>query len=357
MQLKRILLTLATALVLPVASYATPVVSQASGTFSEKGAVKITGASFGSKSAASPMIWDNFEAGATGQQVMTSNAVIGQWQTGAGYDHPAYSTEQAHAGSKSAKMSATGGVYNLSLDQNGSYPVLYMDWYVRLHYYDLPSRNWKPWRVYGDNDAMQANAVIMCDSSGMSIENEAGGGGFWWDNMGFGQNTWQHYQVLLKESSSPGTADGKVVEYINGKLISNHSGVITRTNSAHWEQIRIGHFWASDAVDNCPANSGADIFVDSIYLDTSWAHVEIGNNSTYAASDHREIQVPTSWSDNSIQVTMNQGTFAAGSTAYVYVIDSSGNVNAAGMPIKIGGTSSTTTTTTVPNPPTNVTVN
>ncbi len=54
----------------------------------------------------------------------------------------------------------------------------------------------------------------------------------------------------------------------------------------------------------------------------------IGNASTYASSTHFEMQPPTAWSDSSVTVTVNQGSFADGSTAYLYLIDANGNVSA-----------------------------
>lgn len=317
-------------------AYGAPVVTSASGTFTNNGSVTLIGSGFGTKPTATPLVWDNFEAGTTGAKILTANATIGKWDTGAGYDVGVYSTEQVHAGSKSAKLSTAGGAYNLSLAKNGSFPTVYMDWRVRVHYNTIPTRNWKPWRLYGAGDTMQANAVVMCTSSGLSVEPPTPSS-FWWESMPFGQDTWQHYQVILRASSSAGAADGVVKQYIDGVLQSDHTGVVTRSTSSHWDQIRIGHYWASDGVSGCPANGGADIYVDSVYIDTSWARVELANNSTYSKSTQREIQIPQTWADGTIKVTLNTGTFPSGSTAYLFVVDSNGNVSPAGYPIILGG--------------------
>lgn len=350
------LCALAVASVLASAAQAAPTVSGVSGTFSNGSSVTINGSGFGTKSKATPMVFDNFEGGASGAKVGTNKAVVGQWHDGQGYEIPVYTTEQARAGSKAAKLSTAGGAYNLSVNQNGTFPVVYMDWWVKVQQVDKVTRNWKPWRLYGANDQLQANAVVMCNGSGLSVEDKNAGskaGGFWWEGGGFANGQWQHYQVLLKASSSPGSADGVVKQYINGQLVSNHSGVVTRTGSAHWSEIRIGHYWAMDGVSECGSNGGANIFLDNVYIDNNWAHVEIGNASTYAASTQREVQIPTAWSANSITINVNAGTFASGSTAYLYVVDSNGNVNSNGVAVKIGsGTVSKT-----PAAPTNVTVN
>jgi hypothetical protein len=347
MQVQRTLLSALVASLLAATAYGAPTVSQVSGTVAHNGTLSIAGSGFGSKSNAAPLVFDNFEAGAVGSKVMTAKAVVGQWEDGQGYDMPVYSNAQVWAGSKSVLLDA-GPAYNLSVNQNGSFPVLYMDWRVRVEMKGGVPRNWKPWRLYGDNDQMQANAVLMCNGTGMSVQDSGSGGGFWWDSLKFGDRTWQHYQVILRASSSPGAADGVLMQYVDGKLVSNHTGIVTRTTSGHWEDIRIGHYWTPDGYAECGPNPGAHIYLDNVYIDTNWARVEIGNSSTYAASTHREIQIPTSWSDGSIKVTVNAGTFKSGTQAYLYIFDSNGGVNSNGYPITIGGTA------IAPNPPTNV---
>ena len=53
-----------------------------------------------------------------------------------------------------------------------------------------------------------------------------------------------------------------------------------------------------------------------------------------------ENQIPTSWSNTSISISVNLGRFTAGQTAYLFVIDSSGSGNAAGFPIVVGNPAS-----------------
>jgi len=63
---------------------------------------------------------------------------------------------------------------------------------------------------------------------------------------------------------------------------------------------------------------------------------------------NKEIQIPTSWSDSRITVRLNKGNKAQVSP-YIYVVDSTGAVNAQGFRI---GTSVTT-----PRPATDVRAN
>jgi hypothetical protein len=76
----------------------------------------------------------------------------------------------------------------------------------------------------------------------------------------------------------------------------------------------------------------------------------IGNAATFASSTQREIQIPkTTWNNEQIQITVNKGAFNSGDPAYLYVIDSTGAVNATGYAITFGG--GTPSDTTAPSAP------
>jgi hypothetical protein len=75
------------------------------------------------------------------------------------------------------------------------------------------------------------------------------------------------------------------------------------------------------------------VYFDDVYIDDSWARVVIADQPTLEASTHREIQIPSAWSDTSVTITVNQGSFPSLVGAYLYIIDSNGNVNADGYPL------------------------
>jgi hypothetical protein len=91
-------------------------------------------------------------------------------------------------------------------------------------------------------------------------------------------------------------------------------------------------------VGNGEPQLGGEVYVDDIFiqLDTE-ARVEIGDKSTWNACTKREVQVPISWNSSTIQARVNQGSFSNGETAYLYVVDSNGNVNNQGYIVTIGG--------------------
>jgi Tol biopolymer transport system component len=104
---------------------------------------------------------------------------------------------------------------------------------------------------------------------------------------------------------------------------------------------RIGHFYGNGSYDSLTS------YFSEAYIDNTQARVEIGNGPTWRESNHREIQIPSAWSNNSITITVNQGSFTSGQKVYLYVVDGNGNVSS-GLPVTIGGDA--------PKPPTNLRV-
>lgn len=84
--------------------------------------------------------------------------------------------------------------------------------------------------------------------------------------------------------------------------------------------------------------SEANTYWDDIYVDNSWARVEVGNGATYDACSHREIQIPSTWSNNSITMTVKQGSFAEGEKVYLYVVDEAGTPSPGHGPITFANT-------------------
>jgi len=75
--------------------------------------------------------------------------------------------------------------------------------------------------------------------------------------------------------------------------------------------------------------------VSEMYFDTTRARVEVGDATVFEDCTHREIQLPTSWTDAQITFDTNLGTFADAETAYVFVVNSGGDVTD-GYEITIG---------------------
>lgn len=320
---------------------AAPEISSVSGKSINDSEVVIAGYNFGSKSPASPLLWDTFENGTNGVAIQNINAIIGSWDTGAGSDNVFYSTIRGYGGSaKSARHPFSSG-YNSSLSKNAaSFPIIFMDFKRYVPNLSNPPSNYKPWRWYGNSDGFQIFKGWGCESSSYSVQTDYESGGQSitnWTSPALQYDTWEHYRVIYNQGS---------VNTSNGTLIVTKNGVTDGYNSTALKirtlagsvinQIRIGHYFDSSN-RGCGSNSGVVIFTDNVYIDNTWARVEIGNKPQYANCNHSEVQIPTGWSNSSISIKFNQGSFQSGNTAYLFVVDENGNVNSTGYPIVIGG--------------------
>lgn len=304
----------------------------------------ITGAGFGTKSSATPLRWDDFEAGANGAILSSS-----KWDTYTAYDNrePKYSNVIRRTGSSmSARCDFTNANYNSSFgiaDKLGGLTSVYLDGWV---YYDASppySRNFKLWRNYywsGGTPNFYANLYCSNTDNTIHITQDGGGTSDWWvDNYGsvFFGRSWKHVQAYLIQSGA-GQANGTVKVWIDGKLVVNSTNANTRGSGENaWDTIWVGNYLGHDAVGECPSFGNANVYWDDVYIDTTQSRVEIGDNPVYSNCTHREIQVPTNWTTTSINITGNVGSFASLTNAYLFIVDAAGNVNSQGFSITIGG--------------------
>jgi hypothetical protein len=87
-------------------------------------------------------------------------------------------------------------------------------------------------------------------------------------------------------------------------------------------------------------SSSNNAWLDDLYIDNTWQRVIVGDASTYANSRKFGFIIPTSWSDTSINGTLqiHSNDFPAQTTAYAYVFDTANAPNATGKSFVIGGT-------------------
>jgi hypothetical protein len=169
------------------------------------------------------------------------------------------------------------------------------------------------------------------------------------DHM-FTLNVWHSVQVEYAENSGIGQANGQMRIWIDGKLRDQTTNLITNTSSdgaAENKRPYVIGFYDSWGPSNA-AVSNMYAYYSDIYVDNTWARVELGNANTYGGCTLREVQIPTAWNASSLTVQVNQGSFTDGQTAYLYVVNANGQVNASGFPVIVGGGSS------APEAPTNL---
>ncbi len=127
-----------------------------------------------------------------------------------------------------------------------------------------------------------------------------------------------HYRILRPNAASVGSDDT--------------TGVTTLKTGQSLQDCRYSLMYTNLTAQSAPIE--ATTYIDDIYIDDSWARVEIGNNSSYDSCTHREMQIPTAWNATSITVDVNTGSLPNG-TYYIFVVDNDG-AESAGYEISIG---------------------
>jgi len=319
------------------------------GRFAEGDTVVITGIEFGSKDNAAPLVWDNFESGVHGQELGTPEVGPNHTFFAEGNPNPSYSTVQSHAGLFGALIRWT----SYSISSFGWWPLpgavkgsTYERIYLSFSRYMDPQEpsvlpgNHKILYFFGDYGTLSTPQVttgaIMPTREHWSwcVKNEPTS--YWnWspgtpDTWAETINKWQRWELFV-ELENPYTAidSGKMVAYIDGQLTLDRDDLNLTDVDGKIRGLRIGHMYGGyhpGGTDQC--------YFDNFYLDSTRARVEIGNASTWSACSHREIQIPTAWSPNSIEITVNQGSLPYG-TAYLYVVAEDGSRNENGYEITV----------------------
>ncbi len=303
--------------------------------------VTISGTNFGTN-VVSNIYWDNVESGSfAGFWTDSNGSPDGKIVASASGSGRRHANSSFHA---TADFSSGGG-YG-SLEYGGTSHTWFCQYWVKLDNNwnwggtgGTPLSNVKIFRMYqttGNEDFV----VALNTFNGSFIvvnENITGSPSFWseWGGYAseFTENVWHCWQFEYRNSSSMGAADGVFRWWRNGVLEFEKTDMVTMEDysSARYPLV-MGFYDSSGAGGYDGANT---VYFDDFYMSKSVARVEIGNASTYAGCNHREIQIPTTWTASSITITANTGSFANG-PAYLYVIDALGNVNEFGYQVSIG---------------------
>ena len=349
------------------AAYAQPSISPATPvTFREGETLTILGDGFGSKGTGQrirPLLWDDFEAGTNGDAIPTDSnpAQTDSWTYASGSIR--YSTRNNLPGSL---MCSEHDMSGNGVDPTARHANLY---FATDKLMDDPSNrmfisfwtrpSWgtadeyfhqiKLWRLNSQDDRFlnfknshwgpEGSSHIYTRSVGQDLP----GGDVTYYGVPFEDEKWFKIEFQAAQSSV-GQPDGFVRVWHgrpNGPMLMvyNAPAVVTTGNGLYWDQLQIGQYATNLALG---IDSGTINYFDDVYMDNTWARVEIGDEPTWDACTHREMQIPSSWVDNSanpdepdkITIEVNQGSLPYG-TAYLYVVDEDGSRNENGREITI----------------------
>jgi len=338
-------------------AYAQPSVTGVAGTMANNQTITITGASFGTKTAAAPLVWEDVSDGVVDSKLVNHGSGVAAIN-GDNLRH-SFSTKNVRADYKKA-----GAYYGYDAS---TAPKWFVQYWIKL------ASNWH-WgtSTYGGGDDGLANIKFFrmfptgsrtYANAGYSTHGFAGGEVLRFVENGaqtylpldgqefFAPGAWHCVQVEFGENGGAGQANGTMRLWVDGVLRDSTTTLDTNPaadGAAVNKRPYVIGFYDSWGPSDAAVSTMYAYYTD-IYVDSSWSRVELGNAATYAASTHREMLIPSAWSATSITARVTQGTFPAGQTAYLYVVDASGRMNANGFRITIGGAA-----TTRPVPPQNV---
>jgi len=334
------------ALLCSTPAFSAPSISSVSDAIEHNESITISGSDFEpSATDDTPSVWDNLEDGSC-----NTTATVGTWS----------SVNVLSISSNNDRHSNSNycGHHNFQGEATGAFRCngtpISRAWFVQYWVYLATNWEWGD-SVYGGGSQFLSNVKWIrywnpgstnenfyvafgtsLSSNSRSIDENISGTKDYFDvqfakeDMPLG--SWQCFQFEFLDSSSNDVADAEFRVWRNGTLIETRINFVARESSNYKRPYFIGYYnsWSGgNGHDN-------DFYIDDVYVDTTWARVEIGNNSTYGSCTHREIQIPTNWTSSSISVTVNQGSFADEATAYLFVVDADGDVSS-GYEIEIGG--------------------
>lgn len=323
--------------------FAQPNITGISGILSHGSTVSITGNGFGTKDPATPLVWEDFSDGLLTPSLYPNSITVFNNTDNL---RTLYSNYNARFDYKQGG----NGFFSYNTDV---YPKWFVQYYIKL----APNWHWGK-STYGGVDDGLANIKFFrlfprgsrnYSNIGYAFQGWAGSSNVvrfsemnttdnkYLFNMqeAFTLNTWHNVQVQYGENTGLDQYDGVIKLWIDG-ILKDSSETINTNYSADGPPVNkrpyiIGFYDSWPPSDANEPNMYA--YYTDIYVDNTWARVEIGDNPIYSSCTHREIQIPSAWSDTSIEITLNQGSFNNFNNTYLYVIDTDGNVNTNGYPL------------------------
>ncbi len=308
---------------------AAPSISSVSGDFSKNGQVKITGSGFGTKSPVAPVLWDDLESG-------TPSSAWSKLETGVKVVSAAGQLPNSRYSFRVDKGAGDG-----SIDMEKKYTITnkFYTFVKRRYDYSIGSDNHKFFRVYqsaGNNSIiwnynwgtayqMRNSYTPMVDPNNPapSYVIKLGAQNF----PAVGQ--WQTEEFFVKAETAIGAYNGVMGYRLNNN--QHRSWAANRKMFDKDHNYPLSHIFVdnfSNRISLGLDKPGDYIWIDSVYMDNTWARVVIGDSAVYDnCSKKLEIQYPLTWSSNTITVKFNPGTFSKGQPAYLYVFDANNSIS------------------------------
>lgn len=314
------------------AAWGGPSISSTSGTFAHGNSVTISGSDFGTKSyGAAPQKFEDFEDGTHGSLLTTT----GYWNMDSDNvtaEKPQFSnaeTRHSHSGLAGKFIEKSLQDITYTPDLNFSGRKIYMDLWLRFQWASLteqhqnklfkfqsavnnnsvdasPRMNFYSWR-YGPDSVSSYIPLSNCVQKYILSPGDT--------------PAWYHWQMELL-NNDVGSPNGEYRLWRDGRLLTEAYNLEPRLDGDN----HFNCFWLGRYLGNYEGSLSNTLYYDEVYLDDSWARVEIGDRPDWDYCGVRELQIPSAWSSTSITATLKQNSLAAGA-AWLYVVDDDGDVS------------------------------
>lgn len=316
----------------PAALMTTPGISSISGPWNDNDSIVISGSLFGTKPLGTPVGWDNVESGSF-KPVWTHTTGLSVNNTNNRHARSLYN------GFHNFKSGTPGNGY---FTGGSDSPVWFVQYWFRLDdnfdwgnsaygTANANNANVKYFRLWSTG-SINENFVIATHgfSGGSSLwtnENISGSSAYFWrtsdgasTHTSMTKGVWHSLEFEFRDSDI-NTGNGEIRMWFDGVKKLDVNNMITRKVHANFKRpYNVGFY---DSWND--TNTDDDFYyIDDVFIDNSWARVMLGNASTFDACTVREIQPTRTWSDTTISVRANPGSFTTGQTAYLYVVDAAG---------------------------------
>lgn len=341
---------------LPDAGGTGPFICSVAGAATESATVTVAGVHFGTHDLAVQWLGGaagNIEMGTAGQPLSATGWSVDP--DSGGFTSPVYDDSRAHSGQQSIYAVISDGKWasGFTYTHPDDIAELYVSWWVYFQPAPGEGGQWKLWRLRAEpsvNDSMgeiyvnnwyetdhthtqQMILLHCCDVSGCYFDCYPGqdGGLRWMGSEGAVEaGQWTRLEYHAIESTAPGARDGSFAYHVHkqsspvheeirweGNIITRNTGVPNR-----WRRVVFQNYWGNGNADN------AEMWFDDVYVQIGTpARVELADSATWSEHQHREVQPATAWADGQITIELSRGSFTAGETAYLFVVDHDGRVS------------------------------
>lgn len=311
--------------------FAAPTINEVNGTIANGQVITIVGTGFGS--GPNVVLFDDFEKGSHGSNIKTGpgSSQVGQWESIEGVSIPKYSNLNKVSGSLAFRADMSSYWRELvKADLPANTTKVFMSWWILIPpgtilpgSGDPDGINWKNVWIQGagttDNDL--ALPTFLGTNTFAITGNDTLYGK--WITLNFNIGTWKRVWCYLNGASSS-------MGQIHYWELTN-SGVIQRVNDDNVSVLKTGGTFQQVCINgygretyNCYPT------FDDIYIATgnnARARIEIGNSAVYSNCSKLTIATPDLWSNNNITARVWQGQFNSSDQAYLFVVDSNGNIS------------------------------